>query len=117
MEKHRAPRYKMPKRIEAVIQGDSVLVTLECGHSYTQKPYWDSTQLESFLALQQEQIGSRQRCRECEKQCIHESTLVALGLTDIEDPAVQARLLALSEQMNQADQQAAAFYNLMAEAQ
>ena len=111
--------YKMPKRISAEIQGESVLVTLECRHSYTQKPYWDSSQreLESFLALQREHFGQRQRCIECEKQCTHERTLAALALTDIEDPAVQAQLLVLNEQINQEEQQAAAFYALMAEAQ
>ena len=58
-------RYKMPKRLSAELQGDGVLVTLDCGHSYFQKPYWDSTQLEWFLSLQRERIGKRQRCNEC----------------------------------------------------
>ena|SRR6266480_6344678 len=39
------------------------------------------------------------------------------GCSDIEDPAVQSRLLTLNEQRMQEDQQTAAFYDLMAEDQ
>lgn len=38
-----------------------------------------------------------------------------IDMTNIEDPAVQARLLALHERQLQAEQQTAAFYDLMAE--
>ena len=113
----KGPRYKLPKRISVEIEGDSVRVTLACGHSYTQKPSWDSTQLESYRALQQEQIGQRQRCKECERQCIHERALVALDLADSEAPAVQAHLLAIHGSQMQEDRQTAEFYECLAEAQ
>jgi hypothetical protein len=57
----------------------------------------------------------------CSEQCIDITVFgqraVALDMSNIEDPQVQARLLAVSEQCNREDRDAAEFYDLMAEAQ